>query len=290
MIRYTAFMSKTDFLNTQVAGSKSGKPTLVLIHGVAGSLHIWDPVYDDLCQRYRVVRIDLLGYGHSPKPRLTYTPETHVEAIRRTLRAHDIQPPYTLVGLSMGVTLVLSFAALYPDEVDSLVAIGFPYYHDQAAARAGLKNNLWAGLTITHPLFARFFVPTAWWLGRIGIIPSHLFTKIYSPLMAHDTLLNPYRVFRSNIFNCMIASDADRLLRDSADMRRLFIHGGRDAWSPGVNVKAAVAPYAHSEFVEIPDAEHNLVVLEPARIIALVEGFVDAAHTAAESAILKANA
>ncbi|MER7442835.1 alpha/beta fold hydrolase [Micromonospora avicenniae] len=43
-------------------------PALVLIHGLAGSTHWWDPVVPMLAKSHRVIRIDLLGHGESAKP------------------------------------------------------------------------------------------------------------------------------------------------------------------------------------------------------------------------------
>jgi pimeloyl-ACP methyl ester carboxylesterase len=263
-------------LNCEIDGGPNGHPTLVLVHGVAGSLPIWDPIFNDLAKTHHVVRLDLLGYGHSPKPHITYTPQAHVEAIRRTLIQRDIKPPYVLIGLSMGSTLVLDFAARYPHEVASLIAIGYPYYRDRRDAEKGLGSNLWAGLTIKHPLTARVFIPTVWMLGRIGILPSGLFTKIYSPVMASDTLLNPYRVFRSNIWHCMVEVHSRHLLHASQDKPRLFIHGERDMWSDVSIVRDAVSVFKASRFEIITNAEHNLVVLEPKRTLQLILGFIDA--------------
>lgn len=67
-------------------------PTMVLIHGVIGSYRIWDRITPYLEPRYRLVRIDLLGYGRSPRPHVAYTPTTHVETIRRTLHLANITP------------------------------------------------------------------------------------------------------------------------------------------------------------------------------------------------------
>lgn len=265
---------ETSLLNFDKSGVRNNKPTIVFVHGVAGSLHIWDPIFDALSQETTVFRFDLLGYGRSPKPRIDYTPEAHVRAIRRTLRAQGVKPPYALVGLSMGVTIVLTFAALFPQETDSVTGIGYPYYPDKAAAETGLRNNLWAGLTIKHPFMASIIIPPIWGLSRIGIIPPRLFTKIYSPLMAHDTMRNPYRVFRSNIFNSMVNVDADGLLQRTVDMKRLFIHGEQDAWAPVDVVRTAVVAGTHTTFVSVSDAEHNLVVLKPEQTTALIINFL----------------
>ncbi|MFC9970498.1 alpha/beta fold hydrolase [Spirillospora sp. NPDC127200] len=43
-------------------------PALVLIHGLAGSVHWWDPLVPMLSRSHRVIRIDLLGHGRSAKP------------------------------------------------------------------------------------------------------------------------------------------------------------------------------------------------------------------------------
>jgi pimeloyl-ACP methyl ester carboxylesterase len=77
-------------------------PPLVLIHGVAGSSMVWDRIVPHLEPYFTVIRMDLLGYGHSPKPLETYTPYRHVAAIRRTLDHGGIAGPYSFVGLSMG--------------------------------------------------------------------------------------------------------------------------------------------------------------------------------------------
>lgn len=254
-------------LNADVSPITDVGPPLVLVHGVAGSLRIWDPVFDRLAALRTTVRFDLLGYGHSPKPRLTYTPSRHARAIRETLRGLSIKPPYILVGLSMGSTVVLQYAADYPDEVASLMMIGYPYYASRTRAEQGLRHNLWAGLTIDHPLVARVFIPAAWTLGRLRILPPRLFAGIYSPVQARETLLSPYRVFRSNIWDSMVDVDHDVLLRASAGKPRLFLHGSRDEWSPADEVRRAVSGPDGTRFREVPDAGHNLVVLEPDTVV-----------------------
>jgi pimeloyl-ACP methyl ester carboxylesterase len=243
--------------------SEGSGPTLVLIHGVAGSLHIWDPIVERLSASFRVVRMDLLGYGHSPKPHLKYTPLTHVEAIRATLKENGIKPPYNLIGLSMGVNLALEYASRWPEEVDSFIGIGFPYYPTEQAALKGLHNNIWTRLSIEHPIIAQLFIPPIWWLGYHNIIPTGSFTKIYSPLMSHETLLNPYYVFKSSLLYCMVKNQQTGLLKSIGNKKRLFIHGSEDVWASPEEVAQAIEPYNNSRLKVIPNVGHNVVVLEP---------------------------
>ena len=57
-------------------------PTLLLLHGVLGSLQSWDGWVTELAPHYRIVRIDLPGYGLSDRlPSDDYTPEYGVELL-----------------------------------------------------------------------------------------------------------------------------------------------------------------------------------------------------------------
>src|SRR5579863_7559617 len=96
-------------------------PTMVLVHGVAGSNMVWDRILPFLEPHFRIVRVDLLGYGHSPKPDVTYSPHRHVAAIRRTLAQSGNAPPYAIVGLSMGSNLMLEYAQRWPSDVQGMV-------------------------------------------------------------------------------------------------------------------------------------------------------------------------
>ena len=46
---------------------------------------VWDEIAPFLEDRFTLTSVDLLGYGHSPKPRTEYTPGLHVEALRQSL-------------------------------------------------------------------------------------------------------------------------------------------------------------------------------------------------------------
>ncbi len=87
----------------------------------------WRKVTDLVSQNYRVVSIDLLGFGQSPKPRKSnYDYDAHIASIKRTLWAAGVSEPFILVGHSMGALLSLRFATLYEDKVSKLVLTNMP--------------------------------------------------------------------------------------------------------------------------------------------------------------------
>lgn len=232
---------------------------VVLVHGVAGSHRVWDGLVPFLEPRYKVARVDLMGYGSSPMSLPACSPEVHVDAIRLTLRNAGISPPYTLVGLSMGANLVLTYAARWPEEVAGLVGIALPYFGTEEAARHGLHHNVWTRLTVEHPRLAAFVIPAFWSLLRhSGLTRWH--RGIYSRAMAEDALRVDYSAFRSNVLSCMLHFPSVASLSGSASMSRLFIHGSEDQWSDSNGVRRALAPYPSTRLEVIEGAPHNVVV------------------------------
>ena len=57
-------------------------PVVVLIHGLLGSVHNWQPQIDTLSRRYRVIAPDLFGHGQSSKPRGDYSLSSHAATVR----------------------------------------------------------------------------------------------------------------------------------------------------------------------------------------------------------------
>lgn len=103
--------------------------TVVLIHGIASSSVTFDNVYPLLEGRYRVIALDLLGFGQSPNPRdATFTLEQHVAAVRRTIRALQVRGRITLVGHSLGALIAARYAAENPLMLSHLVLVSPPIY------------------------------------------------------------------------------------------------------------------------------------------------------------------
>lgn len=118
-------MSNTPrLLNTTVSGSG---PTVVLLHGFLSSSQYWEPVAELSEQTNTVVRIDLLGFGKSPKPRTSrYDYDAHLASIEATLEHMNITKPFVLVGHSMGSLLALRYATLHESSVSKLILVNMP--------------------------------------------------------------------------------------------------------------------------------------------------------------------
>ena len=83
----------------------------------------WAPVIEPLSQRFRVLAVDLPGFGDSEKPDADYDGSLFMSAIRGLL-AHLQLPRVTLAGNSFGGLLALLFTLENPQNVDALVLVG----------------------------------------------------------------------------------------------------------------------------------------------------------------------
>lgn len=86
-------------------GAGSGKPVLVLVHGVADSGACWASLSGRLEDTYDVVFYDVRGHGLSDKPASGYLVEDHVNDLVALLAALGIDRPI-LMGHSMGGGIV----------------------------------------------------------------------------------------------------------------------------------------------------------------------------------------
>jgi len=108
----------------QEAGEQTD-PALVLIHGFASSTLVWSKVFLSLAEAgFRVIAVDLLGFGYSGKPRNgEYTIGGQARLLLGLLDRLGIHRA-TLVGSSYGGAVAATCALDHPQRVEKLVLVG----------------------------------------------------------------------------------------------------------------------------------------------------------------------
>jgi pimeloyl-ACP methyl ester carboxylesterase len=108
----------------QEAGNPSD-PALILIHGFASSTLVWSKVFLRLAaEGYRVIAVDLLGYGYSAKPKNgEYTIAGQAKLLVRLLDSLKI-PKAIFIGSSYGGAVAATCTLDYPDRVEKLILVG----------------------------------------------------------------------------------------------------------------------------------------------------------------------
>ena len=84
----------------------------------------------------RVLAIDLLGFGNSPRPHWkTYNVKTQVDSLVATLAQQKVNGRIILVGHSLGALVAIHAARYFPSLINSLILCSPPLYHQQGKDR-----------------------------------------------------------------------------------------------------------------------------------------------------------
>ena len=113
-----------------------GNPTVIVDAGNGDFSLGWSGVQPEVAKSTRICTYDRAGYGwsdSSPNPR---TAKVMAEELHTLLVNAGIEPPYILVGHSLGGHNVHMFASLYPDEVAGMILVdsAHPQQHQRLPA------------------------------------------------------------------------------------------------------------------------------------------------------------
>ena len=145
---------------------------IVLVHGIAENAAVWYGWVPHLAQKFRVLRIDLRGWGKSTIPLEGYPWSTaNFAKDLKTFLDKIKLPKVHLVGAKTGGTISIQFAHDYPERLYSLTLIGSPVNwkyrppeqnHAQMAREKGLEY--WARTTMGNRLGEVPREMIDWWI------------------------------------------------------------------------------------------------------------------------------
>jgi pimeloyl-ACP methyl ester carboxylesterase len=254
-------------------------PTVVLIHGMAGSLETWDPVFDDLARSCDVIAVDLPGHGSSSRMRGDYSLGSLASSVRDVLDQLEVRTA-TIVGHSLGGGIAMQFMYQFPERVERLVLVGSgglgrevtPMLRALSVPGAGLA--LAAGVKIQHQRHVaaagRFVRPLA------GLVWNDL------PYMVRQmaTLDDPEtrRSFLATI-NAVIEPggqgiNATERLHLADGLPTLIVWGEKDRMIPNSHGRAAAELIPDCRFELVPGAGHYPHEDDPELFARLLTDFI----------------
>jgi pimeloyl-ACP methyl ester carboxylesterase len=101
---------------------KEGRQVVLCIHGWSSSWYALSPLFQVFSRRYRVVAVDLPGYGESPRMEDRTTIPAYADLLAKLLQ-EITDKPAILVGHSMGGMTSLTLAMRRPELVERLVLL-----------------------------------------------------------------------------------------------------------------------------------------------------------------------
>lgn len=97
-------------------------PYLILVHGIGACAEYWHANIASLSKHYRVIAVDMPGFGKSDKPDVDYSLEFYELFLAGVLDALQI-PTCFLMAHSLGGAVAIGFTLDHPERVKKLILV-----------------------------------------------------------------------------------------------------------------------------------------------------------------------
>lgn len=257
-------------------GQRDGKP-VIFLHGSSGSLHVFEPLIDQLGEGYRFISYDHPGHGLTgPHPANDYRYAGYAQILDLVRSKLDLDR-FVLVGHSMGGWIAWRYAAEHPEVVDALVLIsaaGMPARGEDPDTELGLGQQLMQ--TSFGRWLSEFTMPRQ-------MIKSATEASIYDDELVSDALVDQFWELMRYPGNRQAFSIRSQLGRDlhlahlanSIKAPTLLIWGDRDSFVMPSAALSFSERIERSEIVLLPDVGHLPMLEAPTETKAAIERFLD---------------
>lgn len=244
-----------------------GEP-LLLVHGLGASVATFRRNLDRLAQSFRVVAVDLGGFGGSSRSLRDYSLRAHARRLVELMDALGIVRAH-VVGHSMGGAVALHLAAGWPDRVDHLVLV----------APASPETMRFGALatTLVQPLFPLFGLLYHSRRFRTLTLRSAFHDPARMTEETLDAYWRPSRV-RGHL-RALARLMADRRRDPGLDLRQvtsptLILWGASDTWLKPEQGERLRRRLARARLEVVPEAGHLLPEERPEDFCRLIEAFL----------------
>jgi 2-(acetamidomethylene)succinate hydrolase len=251
--------------DTSIFAIEAGRGPLVLcMHGITANAYVFQPIMELLVDGFRVVSIDQRGHGRSGRP-ARYEAEDFAGDVAALLTELACGPA-TLLGHSLGARNALVAANLYPEQVQSVVAVDFtPFIEERVLDE--LETRVKGG----DRTFTDLAAVEAYLSQRYPLLPRDAIRRRAEH--GYRKVENGYRPL----------ADAGAMALTAAALRASIEDTVRTVKQPTILVRGAhsklVSPQAWArtrelrpdlEAVEVDGADHYVPEEQPAAVAALV--------------------
>lgn len=245
------FSYRGDRIHYRVEGSEAADaPVIVMLHGIMASLQTWDGWVEQLKNDYRIVRVDVPGFGVSGA---ISDGDTSIAGIVERINAladHLGLSQFVLAGNSLGGYISWEYAATHPERIKALIlldAAGYP-----------MPLN-WLMKLLTAP-FLRHAVRIATPRFVVQIVLMDVYgnrkrissdkVPVYQDMMLHKG--NPLSLI--TIFEELEHMTPERVPHIKAPT--LIMWGEKDRWIPPANAPLFNRDIEGSELIMYPGVGH----------------------------------
>lgn len=254
--------TKTVVDSVEISWHEAGSgPTLMLVHGLPFQKGMWKPQLEGLSRKFRVIALDLPGFGESSAPSGTPSMSALSDLLATFCRTLSLGKIF-LAGHSMGGYAGLEFARRHPDLLRGLVMVASRAIADTPEAAAN-RRSIVSRLKSESPEFvADAMLPR--------MLP--LDSKDLALRQSVRSLMDPLRADGISWAQLAIATreDFSGLLGGLA-CPALVVAGERDQVAPLEEAGIVAAGFRQGRLEVVPDSGHMVSWEKPKAVNSAME-------------------
>lgn len=232
----------------------------LFIHGWSSSWYALSPIFQEFNRRYRVMAVDLPGYGESPRMKGRTTIPGYADLLAKLIK-EVTDKPVVLVGHSMGGMTSLTLTLRHPELVERLVLV---------CPTISGKLSMFINMFVSPITFLERFVVMNWFISAFEpyfveitdrlMRPAsfadrtEITEKEYAHLRADARRPGQGRV-RAECYRAMIENDLRGKL-SQIDKPALVIWGMEDNTVPLRDASVVATEWPDADLRIIPNAGH----------------------------------
>jgi len=257
---------------------KEHKKTLILIHGFGESKYTWRFITKDLAKKYRVIAVDLKGFGESPKLKdKKYSVYDQAKVLEKFIEQKGLKE-VTLIGRSFGGGVALILALMQEEKllkfkIDKLILIDTMCYRQDLPSMMKYLQKPIIGYLGIHLLSAKTIAKEAYKyaFSNDDLIPEN---SIKTSAKFLDLPLAKY-AYKETVDN-IIPDDVEFIekLYKKISIPTLIIWGRDDISIPYSFGERLHKDIKNSKFIIIPNAGHMPQEEKPKTLYKIIDRFL----------------
>ena len=262
-------MSDPEQTEIAVVDHGQGHP-LLLVHGFPLNHTMWKHQISELSRGYRVLAVDLPGFGTSKPLEPPVSIRDYADALAAMLEMLQINQPVTFCGLSMGGYIGWQFLKHHPEKVHSLIACDTRSDNDDDRTARG--RRLMAQQVVKDGSSS---VAATMTLKICGETSQERNPDLIQHVAAMIRSTQPQSIAAGQL--AMSEREDATPILETIQIPTLFAVGMEDTITPPAQMKSLAGMVPNSRYAEIPHAGHLAPLENPVAFNTAVRSFLESA-------------
>lgn len=246
--------------------SRGEGPAIVLLHGFMENMHMWDHFARKLSSQFRVITIDLPGFGKSECLGQVHLMEQMATAVNKVLKELEVKK-CLMAGHSMGGYASLAFASKFPGKLKGLCLFHSHALADTPEAKLN-RNRAIEMVNSDRNIFIYNFFPELFAPGNVEKFRAEI-RQMHSEAMACSA-----KGIVAALEGMKYRTNKLDVLKD-ARFPILFILGKKDSRIPFEKTLAQAAMPANGEILVLDKVGHMGFLEARKATLATLRGFAN---------------